>query len=218
MAATTVQTALSLTDHEFLQRLHRLGTATIHDLCAAVGVTATAVRQRLARLEAAGLVRKAVERHGRGRPSHQYSLTELAARRLGDNYADLAVLLWQVLTDIEDEGLRTSMRQRLQRALVGTYGVGVTGASVPERLRQLHDVLRRRGFDVELDTADRPGALPILRENNCPYHELASRDATICGLEQAVFSEVLGERVELAACCQNGHHCCEFVVHDRADS
>ena len=213
-----MQTALSLTDHEFLQRLHRLGTATIQELCAEAGVTATAVRQRLSRLEAAGLVRKTVERHGRGRPWHSYSITEHAARRLGDNYADLAVLLWQVLTDIEDEGLRARIRQRLQRALVGTYGVGVTGTSMPERMRQLHDVLRDRGFDVELDTASRPGALPILRENNCPYHELASRDAAICGLERAVFSEVLGEQVELAACCQSGHHCCDFVVLDRVDS
>ena len=52
--------------------------------------------------------------------------------------------------------------------------------------------------------------LPILRENNCPYHDLASRDASICDLEQTVFSEVLGIPMERTQCCRDGDQCCEF--------
>jgi len=38
-------------DRQFLERLHRLGSSTIHEIGEAIGVTATAVRQRLTRLQ-----------------------------------------------------------------------------------------------------------------------------------------------------------------------
>jgi predicted ArsR family transcriptional regulator len=205
-------------DRQFLEHLHRLGTATIQELCAATGVTATAVRQRLTRLEAAGCIRKEVVRHGRGRPHASYSVTETALRQMGDNYAGLAMLLWRVLTHIEDERLRQEMLGRLRTALVEEYSASVSGPTVLERMRQLQKALSGGGFDVELQPASGPGALPILRENNCPWHDLASRDAAICDLEQAVFSDVVGAKVELTTCCRDGHSCCEFAVAGAADS
>ena len=41
---------LDFNDREFLDRLHRLRAATVQELCDDLGVTATAVRQRLTRL------------------------------------------------------------------------------------------------------------------------------------------------------------------------
>jgi predicted ArsR family transcriptional regulator len=210
--------SLAPPDRQFLEQLHRLGTATIQDLCSANGVTATAIRQRLARLEAWGFVRKDVVRHGRGRPHNAYSVTDAALRKMGDNYAGLALLLWRVLTHIEDERLRREMFSQLRSALVDEYSASVSGATVLERLRQLQQVLTGGGFDVELEPARAPGSLPILRENNCPWHDLASRDAAICDLEQAVFSELVGADVALTACCRNGHSCCEFQVAGDIDS
>ena len=58
--------------------------------------------------------------------------------------------------------------------------------------------------------SDDSGRLPILRENNCPYLELASSDPAICELEKEVFRKVLGSEVELTQCCLDGHTCCEF--------
>jgi predicted ArsR family transcriptional regulator len=69
--------------------------------------------------------------------------------------------------------------------------------------------LRERGYDVELGLSD---SLPILRENNCPYQELAEEDRGICGLEREVFQEALGAEVKLTQCCLDGHHCCEFEI------
>jgi len=78
-----------------------------------------------------------------------------------------------------------------------------------ERLSQLRLAMSERGYDVELDTRE---GLPILRENNCPYLELAANDRGICELEQEVFEQVLGTSVRLAHCCQDSQHCCEFEV------
>ncbi len=213
-----MQATLAFADRQFLEQIHRLGTATIQELCAATGVTATAVRQRLTRLEAMGCVRRDLVRHGRGRPHNRYTVTEAALRQLGDNYAGLAMLLWRVLTHIEDERLRQEMLGRLRTALVEEYSASVSGPTVLERMRQLQQALSGRGFDVDLQPASGSGSLPILRENNCPWHDLASRDAAICDLEQAVFSDVVGTKVELTTCCRDGHSCCEFAVAGAADS
>jgi predicted ArsR family transcriptional regulator len=81
------------------------------------------------------------------------------------------------------------------------------------RLTELAAALQERGFQVE---SDNRGLLPVLRENNCPYYELASEDPRICELEQAVFRKVLNADVKLTQCCLDGHSCCEFQTAEPA--
>src|SRR6476660_744256 len=101
-----MKTALENADREFLERMRRLGTVTVTQLCDELGVTATAVRQRLARLQAMNFIARETVRSGRGRPHHCYKLTENGLRQLGDNYAELAVILWRELSRIEDRQIR----------------------------------------------------------------------------------------------------------------
>jgi predicted ArsR family transcriptional regulator len=202
-----VKLAIDFDDRQFLERLHRLRSATVQELCAETGVTATAVRQRLTRLQGLGLVGRETVRHGRGRPHHSYVVTEAGLRELGDNYAELAIILWREMRQIEDPAVRERIAARVREALVQRYGQAVQGASVTERFTELMLALNDRGFDVEVDAS---GGLPILRENNCPYHELAASDPAICELEHAVFQRVLGTELALTQCCLDGHACCEF--------
>ena len=206
---TTVATSerLDSADRDFLRRLHRQECATVQVLCDELGVTATAVRQRLNRLVAAGMVSRREVREGRGRPRHVYSVTERGLRELGDNYSELAAILWGELRSISDRQVRAAILLRIQDALAERYGRGVNGRTVPERIEQLRHRLAESGFDVEVDAQ---GQLPILRENHCPYYDLATHDPSICELEQQVFEQVLGTQVELMQRCVDGHHCCEF--------
>lgn len=198
---------LDMQQREFLQQLQRCGRATIALLCEAMQVTATAVRQRLNNLEALGFVERETVRGGRGRPSFEYLLTPQGRRALGDNYADLANILWTELRNIDNQTVRKQVLAGVRQALIKRYGPRVMAESVPERVSQLKDALEEGGFHVEVDAN---GQLPILRENQCPYLDLAEADPLICELEQEVFSQVLGTDVQLTQCCLDGHHCCEF--------
>lgn len=200
---------VSIDDHDrsFLLGLNRLKSATINEICEQEGVTATAVRQRLVRLQGLDLIARTQVKEGRGRPHYTYSVTPLGMRLLGDNYAELANILWEELKSIDNEELRCRMATRIQTALVQQYGRNVNAPSLNGRMEQLKEALEERGFVVELDHS---GPLPILREHNCPYHDIASGDASICELEQRVFERVLGTKMNLAECCLDGHHCCEF--------
>lgn len=202
-----MRSVIDQSDREFLEQLHRTGPATIQEICGTLGVTATAVRQRLSRLQGLGLITRESVRAGRGRPHHTYRLTDGGLRELGDNYGDLAMILWRELQNIQEPSVRARLLDGIQQALVERYGHAVQGTSLYERVSQLRDALAERGFDVEVASN---GELPVLRENNCPYLELATSDPSICELEHAVFQKVLGAELTLAQCCLDGHSCCEF--------
>ncbi|MCH7689294.1 MAG: helix-turn-helix transcriptional regulator [Planctomycetes bacterium] len=202
-----MKTILDSNDRQFLEVLHKLGSSTVQKICAEMDVTATSIRQRLSRLQVHGFVDRVTVRKGRGRPHHCYRVTDAGLKELGDNYSDLAMILWRELQNIEDSAVRTDVLRRVQNSFIQRYRNLVHGESLLERMEQLKSALVERGFDVEIDFS---GPLPILRENNCPYHELANVDSRICEFEQEVFRSVLGVDLNLSQCCLDGHHCCEF--------
>lgn len=204
-----MKTILDQSDTEFLGTLHRLGPKTVQEIGEAVGVTATAIRQRLSRLQGSELIVRELVRAGRGRPHYTYRVTTKGLRQLGDNYGDLALILWREIRAIDDDRVRGQITDRIRDALVARFGP-MDGSTVQEKMRRLREVLLNRGYDVDVV----PGQLPILRENSCPYQELADEDRAICDLEQEVFQRVLGADVKLSSCCLDGHHCCDFEVRD----
>jgi predicted ArsR family transcriptional regulator len=128
-------------------------------------------------------------------------------RQLGDNYGDLALILWREIRNIPDLQIREQITTRIRNALVSRLGT-FSDVNLEDRMERLGNALLGRGYDVEIGSNS--GALPILRENNCPYQELAEEDRGICGLEREVFEQALGTEVRLTHCCLDGHHCCEF--------
>ena len=202
-----MKVTLESSDRQFLDQLHRLGSGTVTEICDSVGVTATAVRQRLVRMQEHGFVSRVIVPGGRGRPHYVYQVSESGLKQLGENYSDLALILWQEMQSIEEPVLRERVVRRVRESMVQRYGRTDRTRSLGDRLRQLQVSLADRGFDVEIDDS---GDFPILRENSCPYQELAAVDAGICELEQEVFQEVLGTQMVLTKCCRDGHHCCEF--------
>jgi predicted ArsR family transcriptional regulator len=195
-------------DRDCLDQLRRSNGGSVHDLCIDFGVTATAIRQRLSRLLQKRLVtREAVRLEGRGRPRHVYHVTDRGLKELGNNYGDLARILWSEVNQIDDAHARKQVTDGVRRALVNHYSSQVGDGPVADRFVRLAEVLTEGGYDVELDERD---GLPVLRETNCPFPELAACDPDICNLEQDVFSEVLGTPLELTSCWRDGESYCEF--------
>lgn len=199
----TVETS----DAQLLDLLRTQGPLTVSDLTAAMRVTPTAVRQRLVRLQAQGLVERETSRSGRGRPRHRYSLTELARRRAGNNFADLAIILWRELRGVSDPEVRRGLLTRVVQGMAELYADRVTGATTLERMESVSGLLAER--DVPF-TVDRSSTLPVLVARDCPYPQLAEEDRGICAVEKMLFSELLQQDVRLAQCRLDGHNCCQF--------
>ncbi len=113
-----MKVSLDSNDRQFLDRLHRLEAGTVPEICDEIGVTATAVRQRLNRLQRLGFVTRETVR--RGRPHHAYRITDAGMRELGDNYADLAMFLWNEVRNIEPIAVRSRVLESVQAAFAET--------------------------------------------------------------------------------------------------
>ncbi len=75
-------------DGRLLDLIRVAGPVGVADLAEQIGVTPTAIRQRLMRLMAQGLVQREAVRNGRGRPKHFYRLTDRGLRLTGSNFSD----------------------------------------------------------------------------------------------------------------------------------
>ena len=191
---------------------------TVQEMARESGVTATAVRNRLARLLDAGMVERQAEHVGRGRPRHAYQASTLAQKQLGQNYADLAVVLWnEMMHTVEDAKLRRLLFTRITAKLADLYRDRVTVDEWEGRLVQLSTVLHDQGIEAEV-SRDNPALTPILRQHSCPYHELAELDPAICALERKMFEKILGRGLRLSQCRLDGDRSCDFEAKPGAYS
>jgi len=187
----------------------------ISELAAGLGVTATAVRQRIDRLMEAGLVERAAVSKPRGRPSFAYSLTASGRRVGGDNFRDLALVLWREIRGIGDPEIRSGLIGRIGSALAETYRQRIAGGSAGERLESVATLLRERNVACSVAVSDQAGGLPVLTSHACPYPDLAEQDRGICAAERAMLQELVDTPVRLADCRLDGGGICRFVAGER---
>ncbi|MEE8452314.1 MAG: hypothetical protein V3R99_10385 [Thermoguttaceae bacterium] len=194
-------------DSDLLDLLRATGPLGVSDMADATEVTPTAIRQRLTRLLGKGIIQREAVRAGRGRPKHLYRLTDKGLRLTGSNFVDLALVLWQEISGIEDESLRQQMVQRIAKKLAAKYAQQVQGDTPTERMRSLGELFGHWRVPVSVEES---AAGPVLTAHACPYPSLVEQDCSICTMERALFSELLGSDVELEGPHLNGGDSCRF--------
>ena len=234
----TSSTGGTISDTTIINYLRRFQSVTVADLVEYTGVTATAVRQRLGRLMDQGwVVRQAhrMESAGRGRPTYRYGLTQAGNRSSGSNYEDLASVLWSEVRAVENPEIRRGLLKRIVARLVENYRDHIDGSTLRERMNSLVALLEERDIPFVVDAKIAHGnlsqdridqaetelvgldgqkrkveQLPVLTALACPYPDLAEQDRMVCAFEKMLFSEMLGERLQLTACRLDGDTCCTF--------
>lgn len=195
-------------DAALLDLLNESGALGVTAIAKTMAVTATAVRQRLNRLMGKGLIRRDATREGRGRPSHQYSITSQGRRETGSNFVDLTLALWKEIREIKQPEIRAGLLQRIAKHLAELYSPQIQGRTVTERMQSVSDLFAER--NVKFKVEEVAGQLPVLTAMTCPYPDLAEQDRSVCSMEKMLFSELLGNSVRLTDCRLDGDKCCRF--------
>lgn len=217
-------------DRELLLALRGGDSLGVGELTECLGVTATAVRQRIERLLSMGLIEREKIVAGRGRPTYRYRLTVAGHRWAGADPADLAEAMWCEILALPDseakERLVAGVAARLGRhyaTQMSSNGLSSNARSsdrdrLTDRFRQLSDVLTARQVESGVSVSEGDG-LPVLDIGSCPYPSLteASEDRAMCRLEEKIFSEALGRPVHLSSCRLDGDTCCQFTPVDSED-
>ncbi|HUS39891.1 MAG: MarR family transcriptional regulator [Pirellulales bacterium] len=210
MAKEVEENLAESSDTALMNHLRRNELLTVSQLAQRMEVTATAVRQRLTRLMAQGLVERQSSPSGRGRPSHRYTLTDKGRRHSGGNFADLAMALWQEVRSVQQPEIRRGLLQRLAKTMAAMYRPHIAGDSVAERMKSIKQLFAERNVPFSVDDS---GTLPVLTAEACPYPQLAEKDRSVCAVERLVFSELLNDDVRLTECRLDGATCCTFETN-----
>ena len=200
---------LSESDQTMIGLLRGSPAMTVCQLVDEMGVTATAIRQRLTKLMALGLVDRSHAAEGRGRPSHYYELTDEGRKSLANNLGDLAVVLWQEVEKIENPETRQRVISGVVERLAEKYQSETTGETVEERMQSVVRMFAARQIPISLETSE---GLPVIKVDGCLYPTLASESHDICNMEKELLSRVIGQPIDRCQCRQDGDQCCSFQV------
>ena len=194
-------------DSDFLDLIRATGPLSVSELAHALEVTPTAIRQRLTRLMSHEIIQREAIRYGRGRPKHRYWLTDKGLRMTGSNFTDLAMALWKEVRSLDNSDLRWEMLRRIAKAMASNYANQIDGQTPLERLKSLAELLAQRRIPVSVEE---DGPHPSITTHACPYPRLADADRSICSMERMMFSELVGNEVQLTQCRMEGDDCCRF--------
>ena len=200
-------TQLSENDQSMIAILRKSSPMTVGELTGAMGVTATAVRQRLNRLMALNLIERSHTVEGRGRPSHQYSLTDEGRRSSANNLGDLAVVLWQEVQQIADAETRQRVILGAVQRLAEKYESETSGRSTEERMQSIVELFAERQIPISFEKND---GVPVIKVAGCPYPTLAKDNRDICDMEKDLLTRIIGQPVSRCQCQQDGDQCCSF--------
>jgi len=196
-------------DQLVLDLLRRKEGLSVNDLMERLEVTATAIRQRLDRLEECGFIERRKQSVGRGRPSFSYFLTALGWRQAGVTYSDLAIAMWSEINNLDNEVFKAVLIDRVSQRMGGSLREMLPDAPLEERMRVMASVLSNRKIPTCITNGF---GLPVLEVQACPYPDLVGDgvDRSVCNLETKVISAALGHNMELSQCRLDGHSCCQF--------
>lgn len=198
-----------------LERLKRLGTATLGDLEGDLGLARETVRDHLKALGAEGLVERAgLLREGPGRPQVLYRLSaqgeRLFPRREGELLRELAGFLLEggredllaAFFDRRAQGRRDRLRAR------------VAGLDPERRLREVAAILTEEGFLAEI--TEPGGGSPRLRLCHCPLREVVAVSHLPCRAELALVEELLGRSLVRETFIPDGASACTYALLDHS--
>jgi predicted ArsR family transcriptional regulator len=175
--------------------IKRRGPQRVADLAAALGITAEAARQQVARLAADGLLVADTERRGVGRPTQIWRLTEAGHARFPDTHAELTLrLIDAVRAELGEVALERLIRVREIETLQAYRQALVGATTLASKLARLSKIRSREGYMAEFQQ-DADGFL--LLENHCPICAAATACQGFCRAELEIFRAVLGPGVAI---------------------
>ena len=180
-----------------LDRVKRDTPVAADALAESLGITAMAVRQHLAALEADGLVAAETKPVPRGRPAKYWRATEKASAHFADSHALLATdLLGQMKKAFGDDGLDKLLKLRTADQARTYQGAMGKAQTLKARLDALAAIRSKEGYMAEVRREPETGAF-LFVENHCPICAAARLCTGLCREELSLFHKVLGRDVKI---------------------
>lgn len=186
--------------------LLRRGEYTVNELAEQLELTDNAVRAHLAALERDGLVERAGQRRGGGKPAYAYRLTDGARRLFPDAYASILSELLETAADqLGPEQARDLLHatgRRMARSQPPPTG------DLAARVDQAAGLITEFGGMAEVAET---GQQYEIRGFSCPFGEIVATHPNFCAAVQELLREYIGADVA-EHCDRTGSPKCCFAI------
>lgn len=185
--------------------------ATVDELVNVVGVTKTAVKEHILKIEHLGLITYKDSKGSVGRPSRSYLLSPEGHDAFPKQYSWLSNGLLELLA----EDLGPDMVSRIMKDLGNKVATSMENRfknkSPVELLTEISKALNELGYRSYLKQSDlRKGA--ILEATNCVYHSVAIKHPELCQFDVQFIERASGMKVKLESCIARGADTCRFCI------
>jgi predicted ArsR family transcriptional regulator len=187
--------------------LLRGSAKTVNDLSAELSLTDNAVRAHLLSLERDGLIKQSGTQPGTRKPHFAYELTEDAEHLFPKAYDVLLNELIGALKTRLDAGTLDEVLKQVGHSLA-TGQANPRGVSQNDRIKNALSTLEALGGAPRVESGT--GKIVISSES-CPLAAVVAEHPEVCGLAQALLSEIVGSPVK-ENCDRNGPPRCRFEV------
>jgi predicted ArsR family transcriptional regulator len=201
------------TRREIINLLRVEGPLSVAALGDRLGITHVAVRRHVTALERDGLVTSTQERLPMGRPTRIYSLTDAADDLFPKKYGAFTLEALEFMGSLPNgEQVLEQFFAARGKSLYDKFGPEVTaGESLKDRVARLTDVQTANGYLADWEEGE--GEVLVLKEFNCPVHQVSRKYPQACHHEMEFFKRVLGtDKVERHECIAQGGGCCKYVI------
>lgn len=189
---------------------------TLNDLSAHLGITKTATKEHIIKLETMGYLQYKDLRGNVGRPSRHYLLTEEGHEIFPRKYAWLSnTLLAFLAKDLGERALSQIMRKLATEVSHSMQDRFSKAKSSAELFAIITEVLNELGYRSTLKQSDiRKGA--VIEATNCVYHNVAKEHPSLCTFDVKFIEEASGGKdVKLESCIARGGSVCRFCIRNK---
>jgi DeoR family suf operon transcriptional repressor len=208
------------TTREQILRLVRASRdVTVAQLAEALGLSQQAVRRHLDGLRADGLIDARLVRHGVGRPSLVFSITERGEEAFSRGYVHLLTRVFRGLEQVKQQspgeagGVVDSLFSAIAAQVAAEHQSEVRGQTLDERVAEASRALQSEGIVDGWRKID--GVLQMLN-SQCPYLRLAEMTDAPCRSDRQSIELLVGAPVEQTSRIAAGAPVCEYIIYPPA--
>lgn len=214
-----MQTNLHENQQKILEYLldHPQG-ATLEDLSMHLGITKTATKEHIIKVEASGYLTFKDVRGLVGRPRRHYLLSPEGHETFPRKYSWLSNVLLELLAeDLGEDSVRKIMTTLADKVVQETENKLKNATSTAELLETVTRLLNELGYRAILKQSDlRKGA--IIEATNCVYHAVAKQHPVLCTFDVKFIEKAThGMDVRLESCISRGDSVCKFCIKKKSD-
>ncbi|MGZ3794577.1 MAG: helix-turn-helix transcriptional regulator [Bdellovibrio sp.] len=195
--------------------LEKKDGATLDELAAHLGITKTATKEHILKLESRAFIGFVDSKGAVGRPRRRYLLSEEGHDAFPKQYSWLSNVLLELLAEeMGEEGVSRLMESLAHSVAKSMEAKFKNASSSVELLATINKVMNELGYQTVLKQSDlRKGA--ILEATNCVYHSVAKKHPELCSFDVQFLENVSGMKVNLQSCIARGGSVCRFCLNKK---